>query len=887
MQQKSYFPDFTKRTLSVLSFLLVFVLTADLHAQNWSPQGRGGQNGGQRNIGRMYGKVVDESGKGVGFASVQLVGMTFDTTTKSMKENLIAGQITEDNGDFSLESLPIVGEFTLKVSFLGYADVEQKVSFGLTRGGDKTQGGQPGGGSRGSWGGGGGMAGNFDKDLGNIQLTTDSELLDEVVVEGEATTVMLSLDKKVFRVDKNGVAAGGTAEDALRNVPSLSVDLDGNLILRNSSPQLFVDGRPTNLELSQISADAIETVEVITNPSAKYDASGGQAGIVNIVLKKDKRIGYNGSVRLGADSQGGTSTGGNINLREGKVNTFLNVNYNRFLSTGVNDTDRENFFGEPLTNVTQRGTRDFQGAFFNTRAGVDYFISNRNTITFEGSYTRGRFKPDSYLNIRTDSLFDTGTTFSESTRNSESNRGFRNAGGSILFKHIFPKQGKEWTADVSYNNIKMDGGGDFVTTFSNSNDVSLERQESDGGSQFVVLQTDFVNPITDKIKIEMGARAAIRRHDNSNASFAYNSDDDIWIRVPNFADEFEYDDEVYAAYGIFSQEFNGWGYQVGLRAESSRYTGVLPESGQTFVNDYPISLFPSAFISKQLNEQDNLQLSYSRRINRPNFFQLMPFTDFSDSLNLRRGNADLLPEFTNSLELTYQNIFKKGHNLLISAYFKQASDLITTFQFTEFNETVGEEVIVTSYANSNSSYAYGAEFTLRNSITKSIDVSTNINLYNSRVDASNVETDLINEQFTWFIKENVNVKLPADFTVQISGQYKSRAAFTPSDGGGHRHWRGITNSAQGYTLDNWFVDFSVRKNILKRKGTLTLSIQDILRTRRSGTYSESDLFIQETYRTRNPQQVRINFMYRFGKPDVTLFKRKNTNMNREGMDMMQ
>lgn len=872
MQKLLQYPDKT-RWMSIALLFAAILFSFNLSAQQWSGRPSNGQGEGQRNIGRMYGKVVDEAGKGVGFASVQLVRMNFDSTSGSTQEKLITGQITEENGDFSLEQLPVFGEFTLRVSFLGYADTEQTVSFGSNNGG----------GQRGNWGGGA----SFDKDLGNIQLVTDAKLLDEIVVEGEATTVMLSLDKKVFRVDKNAVAAGGTAEDAMRNVPSLSVDLDGNLILRNSSPQLFVDGRPTNLELNQISADAIESIEVITNPSAKYDASGGQAGIVNIVLKKERRVGYNGSVRLNGDSQGGTGAGGNINLREGKINTFLNVNYNRFVSQGQNDTDRQNFFGEPRTNVFQDGEREFTGAFANARGGLDWFMNNRNTLTFEGSYTRGRFKPDSYLNIRTDSLYSSGTTFSESVRNSQSDRGFRNVGGSVLYKHLFPKEGKEWTADVSFNDIKMDGFGDFQTTFSNSNDVSIERQETDGGSQFVVLQTDFVNPLTDQIKIEMGARAAIRTHDNNNASFVYNDDDDIWVRVPQFADAFQYDDEVYAAYAIFSQEFKDWGYQVGLRAESSQYTGVLPESNQTFVNDYPISLFPSAFITKQLNEQDNIQLSYSRRINRPNFFQLMPFTDFSDSLNLRRGNADLLPEFTNSLELTYQNIFSKGHNLLVSAYYKQASDLITAYQFTEFNDQLDEEVIVTSYANSNSSYAYGAEFTLRNSITKSIELSSNINLYNSRVDASNVETDLVNEQFTWFIKENLDIRLPKDFTVQVSGQYQSRAAFTPSDGGGHRHWRGVTNSAQGYTLDNWFVDLSMRKNILKRKGTITLSIQDILRTRRSGSYSETDLFIQETFRTRNPQQVRVSFSYRFGKPDVTLFKRKNTKMNTEGMNMMQ
>ena len=259
----------------------------------------------------------------------------------------------------------------------------------------------------------------------------------------------------------------------------------------------------------------------------------------------------------------------------------------------------------------------------------------------------------------------------------------------------------------------------------------------------------------------------------------------------------------------------------------------------------------------------------------PSFFNLIPFTDFSDSLNLRRGNPNLLPEFTNSFEVTYQNIFDGGDNLLITAYYKTATDLITTFQEAEFNELLGQEVIISTYQNSNSSLAYGMEFTLRNSVSKAITLTSNLNLYNSRVDASNVESDLINDQFTWFLKENLSIRLPKSFTLQINGEYRSRAAFSPSSGGGRRHgWRRTTNTAQGYTKERWFVDVSVRKSIMKRKGTLTASIRDIFRTRISGSFSESDFFLQDSWRLRNPQVVSLNFSYRFGKMDTSLFKRK-------------
>ncbi|MCB0544761.1 MAG: carboxypeptidase-like regulatory domain-containing protein, partial [Saprospiraceae bacterium] len=299
-------------TRFTIAAIIAVVFPALLGAQ--FPQGMRGQfNAAQFNIGRFYGKVVDkETGKGLGYASVQLLGMRYDSSSRSMQEAILAGQLSEENGDFSLEGLPIRGQFTLKISFMGYASIEQKVSFDLKMPQNDRQG-----------GGIGAMAGSVDKDLGNIELDASSRLLQEVTVSGEASQVTLALDKKIYRVDKDGMAAGGTAEDALKNVPSLNVDIDGNLTLRNAAPQLFVDGRPTPLTLDQIPADAIEQVEVITNPSAKYDASGGSAGIVNIVLKKERRIGYNGSVRSGVDMRGRANLGADVNAREGKVNAFL------------------------------------------------------------------------------------------------------------------------------------------------------------------------------------------------------------------------------------------------------------------------------------------------------------------------------------------------------------------------------------------------------------------------------------------------------------------------------------------------------------------------------------------------------------------------------------
>ncbi len=873
---------FTSRSAALYSVLLAALFPLSLFAQMPTGGMRPGGNPAQANIGRFYGKVIDENTKEpLPYASVQLIGMKFDTVSRKMQETMIAGQLTRDNGEFSLEKIPVMGQYTLKITYLSYATYEQKVSFSL---GNGKRSGNP-----------GAMAGAVDKDLGNIKLGVSSKILGEVEVLGEASKVVLALDKKVYRVDKDNVAAGGTAEDALKNVPSLNVDIDGNLTMRNAAPQLFVDGRPTNLTIDQIPADAIDNVEVITNPSAKYDASGGGAGIVNIVLKKERKIGYNGSVRAGLDMRGRANLGGDINAREGKINVFVggNLNQRRSLSTGA--TDRFNFPFEgqdfrTVTNIFQRNDSENTGLFVTGRAGFDWFINNRNTLSVSGNMMGGEMNNMDLIDIKTDSLrFESLYASSDAIREADSKRQFRNFGSQVSFKHLFPKEGKELTADANLNGSRSENEGLFYTNYPDQPLGSTrQKQTGSGSNEFFTFQTDFVNPLGNGLKMELGARAAIRNFRSENANFQDSLADGAFYRVPGFADRYRFNDQVYAGYGTFSQSFKKWGYQVGLRAESSQYTGILLDTDSTFNVNFPLQLFPSLFLTYKLNEEDQIQLGYTRRVNRPSFFQLIPFPDFSDSLNLSRGNPNLVPEFNNSLEVNYQKIFSKGHNLLVSAYYKRSTNLLTRYLFQEFDPAIFRDtVIVSTYQNANSSQAYGIEFTSKNTFWKILEFTTNINLYNSIVDATNVQAGLENQQFTYFIKENMSLKLPKNFTIQLNGSFQSRTAFDTggSRGGGNRGpWAGPTSTAQGYTIPVGYVDFSIRKDIWKRTGSITLSVQDIFRSRRTGSFTESEYFSQETWRRRDPQLVRVNFAYRFGKFDVSLFRRKNTRMETEGME---
>ncbi|MBA3704538.1 MAG: TonB-dependent receptor [Bacteroidetes bacterium] len=855
------------------------------------PQGRGNwMNNPMMKSGHFYGKVVDSiSGKPVEFASIQLWGNKLDSASRAMKPVLLDGMLSKQNGDFSFENLPLFGWYTLKISFVGFKLYEQKISFGLKMD-DMGQGSQnP-----------GAMLNKTDKDLGNLKLQSSINQLKEVTIDGTAPLMELKLDKKVFNVEKNITSTGGTAEDVLKNVPSVNVDMDGNVSLRNSSPQIFVDGKPTTLTIDQIPADAIESVELITNPSAKYDASGGHGGIINIVLKKQRKIGYNGGVRAGVDMRGKMNLGGDLNSRQGKINVFANVMLNQRKSIVAGETERFNLIGFPKTTILQNNKSISEGFFAFGRGGIDWFIDNRNTLTLSGGYTLGEFNSTDNLNTRTDSLFATETSSSNYKRNSNTSRNFNNVSGAVQYKHLFPKAGRELTADVNYNSNLNKSGGLFETQYYDANDMplgnkTLQKQDGNGDNQFITIQSDYVNPIGDKKKIEAGLRASIKKFSNRIDNLFYNDSANEYQAIIGQSSNYKFSDQVYAAYITFAHQVKKFNYQAGLRLESSIYEGEQINTASKFQNQYPLSAFPSFAATYNINEKSDLQFNYTRKVNRPNFFQLIPFTDYSDSLNLSRGNPALKPEFTNSLELSYLKNFNRANNFLATVWYKNTSDLITRYQVNEYDTLLSKSVIINTYANANSSYAYGLELTSKNSIKKWLDISTNVNFYNSVIDGTNLQSGLSNEQFSYFGKMSLSFNLPKNFSVQVSGDYQSKTSVPVSSGGGGRgggggggmnFGGGQGSTLQGYNKPNYGVDIAVKYEFMKNKvASLTLNCSDVFKTKKQQSYSESPYFIQTTSRTRDQQLFRLTFSYRFGKFDASLFKRKNTKINTDGIDM--
>jgi outer membrane receptor protein involved in Fe transport len=754
-----------------------------------------------------------------------------------------------------------------------------------------------------------------DKDLGNIKMSQDAQTLEEATVTASKPLIQMGVDRKIYNVEKDISAAGGSATDVMRNVPSVQVDIDGNVTLRNSTPTIFVDGRPTTLTLDQIPADAIQSVEIITNPGAKYDASGGTSGILNIVLKKNRKAGYNGNIRAGVDDRGKANVGADINVKQGKINFFLSGNYNQRKSISPGTIDRYTFNTPGLTNdsLSEYDYNVNEGYFAFARGGIDYLVDNRNTLSFSGNIVHGTFTPYTNSNIYVDTLNPTGTAYSYTYRVSTTNSLFNNHGGMLSYKHTFPKSGEEWSADVNYSQGLNDNFNLVTSQIHNIKNGPLsstydQEQVGNGNNKFFTAQTDYTLPFNEKSKFEAGLRAQIRNIYSLSDIDTLNSNNQ-YVVEGLLSSQYTYRDQVLAAYSTYSNAVNNFSYQLGLRVESSNYHGTqnytgfdgntsqqVPAVGY-FSSAFPLSLFPSVFLTQKIGG-DDLQINYTRRIDRPSFQQLFPFTDYSDSLNLTRGNPNLKPQFTNSFELTYSHPYASVNNFLASVYYKSTTDLITAEASLGENLANGEPVIINTYINALSAFVGGLELIGRNTINRWWDLTSNINLFTSKIntiDTGQFAVPPVGQTWSVYGKINNSIKLlnkpNRALTLQLSGDYRTKTVLPPggsaSNGGNSGRGFGPTSSgvANGYNRPTGGMDAALRYEFLKNKAAaLTLSCQDVLRTRVSDQYSYSETYTQEWDRRRDPQYFRLQFNWRFGKFDMALFKRKNT---KGDMDQLQ
>jgi outer membrane receptor protein involved in Fe transport len=718
--------------------------------------------------------------------------------------------------------------------------------------------------------------------LGKIALTEEINALDNVVVTGKRKAFEMKLDKRVFSPEAQITAKGGTAIDVLKNVPSLSVDAQGGVELRGSSPQIFVDGRPTILTLEQIPADDIEKIEVITNPSSKYDA-GTSGGILNIVLKKNKARGMNGNLSAGVGYPSILTGYLGLNLRQKRLNYFVTGNFNQSGGIARGETNRTNLDnGVSTGSFSQVSYNDRLRKNGSGRVGVDYFMDDKNTFTVSygisggsgksvGDQQQQYFKADGEINGTGD-------------RDETYNWNWDNSSTQFLYKRSFGKTGHELTADFTYNKASNTSNSFFTNNLYENGATTpgtVNQVRNDGGSKNdqVTAQVDYVHPIgeNEDAKFEAG----LRHYTNEYHSFfnAFSVENGGESKLP-FSNNIEYRENISAAYANYGNKIEKWGlsYQVGLRMEYSEFKGVLLDSAKEFgykwpgeAKDFFQSMFPSLYLTKDVGEGNQLQFNYARRIRRPNFWQLNPFVDISDPLNIRMGNINLIPETVHSFELNFNREYTKG-NFMVSAYYRNNLDDITRYSDTLTDEqyesldnaAVSPNAILNTFINADFTNRMGIEVNLQHKFNEQFDIMPSVNLGRRRVKANVGDLKLDNEGFNWETQLTANYRVASKkkwldkLAYQFTGEYESPEVIP-----------------QGRTIPEWRIDMALRKDFMKNnKASLVFSVDDVFNSRRWGNNIETPNFIQESYSRWNVRSFRVTFSLRFGSSDFQLMNKR-------------
>ncbi len=853
-----------KKVLAVFVSLFLFIALAVLpvHAQFGPGSGNGGNGGygsggsnsggkgsfqgmsqGQPrpSIGHVFGKIVDaKSKKGVEFASVALF--------RAKDDSLITGQLTESNGDFSLDNLPF-GKFKLKVSFLGYATLQQDVMI---------------------------LPKTLEQDLGNIALSQDEKTLNTVTVTAEKSTIELKPDRKVFNVEKDLSARGGTGIDVMKNIPGVSTDADGNVTLRNSTPIIYVDGKPTTLTMDQIPADQIDRVEVITNPSAKFEADAA-GGIINVVLKKNRQPGYNGMISAAVGTNDQYNGMALFNVREKKFGFMLNYNVNGATNRTSGYTDRKSLDSIPGNAEHARSyfhqddqlvnSRIFQTA----RVGFDGYINNHNTLSITQSGTFGNFTTnDNQTYYNGDSVRN---HILNGNRISDQSVNFRNFTTDLSFVHTYTKPDKQWTLDFNFNHAH--GGTSNVYNFStfqpngipipfdNISNFQSETQNGGSHSNMITAQWDFEDPINSNMKLEFGFRSNFQRQ---FSNLAVTDFDSSYAPVVNsfLSNNYRTDNIVNAAYVTFSHTIKGFSYQLGLRFEQTYFNGVLlSKNDSSFSYAYPsvhssISsildcFFPSIMMSQKIGDKHEIQFNITRKIQRPNFRQISPFVFASDKYDYQIGNPDLRPELQNKAEINYDLTIPKL-TWLSSLYGSYNQDDITQYTQVDPSDPTGQ-TLVSSFINAKSNFRGGWENTFKISPVKGLDITADGNVFYTLIQTNVAGQEVDNHGLSYVVKGIISYKFPMGFTGQVNGSYESPRII-----------------AQGNTLPVYYFDCSVSKDL--GLITLNLSVSDVLNSRVYGTYYDTPTYIQTQTRRRDQRYARLGVSFKFGKMDASVFRKK-------------
>ncbi len=764
--------------------------------------------------GIIKGQVVDKStGQALGYATISLF--------TAADSSLVNGATTDDQGVFTLEADP--GAYYAEVSFISFKNLHiPQIEISSK---------------------------NLTVDLGKISLVSDATVLAEVEVRAEKSVMQMSLDKRVFNVGKDLANSGGTAAEVLDNVPSVVVDVEGNVSLRGSgNVRILINGKPSGLigisdagGLRNLPANLIDRVEVVTNPSARYEAEG-MAGIINIILKKETNNGFNGSVDLNGgmpDLYGGAL---NLNYRYKKLNLFgsYGLNYRKGPGRGFN---YQEFAKEDTLFITETTNRRERGGYSNNfRIGADFYV-NDNTV-FTGSFNYGvddgdNFSENEYRDYRqTLDFLDGIIVRRDDEKEDETSREY-----ALTFRKNYARQGHELVIDFRYqDNVEMENSSIreryFTPEFVESGVPNLlQRSGNSEDQKDIIAQIDYVRPFGKEGKFEAGLRSSIRKIENDYSVEEF--DNSGWNTLPGLSNVFEYDENIHAAYLIWGNKWGRFSAQGGMRGELSDISTRLLQTNEVNDRNY-FNLVPSAHISYDLPDNNAVQISYSRRLSRPRFWDLNPFFSFSDARNFRSGNPNLNPEFTNSFEIGHLKYWDNA-SLSSSVYYRHTTGKIDRIQTLD-----DEGNTVWSPQNLATEDAYGFEFTYSVTPVKNWDINGNFNFFRAITDGGNIDPDLYSDTYTMFTRLTTKVKILKSIDAQVRANY-----------------RAPRETPQGRSKSVFFTDLALSKDVLRGTGTLTLSARDIFNSNRHRYITEGLNFYREGDFQWRARQVILTFNYRF------------------------
>jgi len=773
--------------------------------------------GAEKRPPNLSGSVLDFNKSPVPYASVALY------TSDSL---LLKGTTSDESGSFSLRAPE--GAYFIKISFLSFDDYTSS-PISIIRG-------QP-------------------VRLEPIELKPNASMLDAVDITAEKSQMELQLDKRVFNVGKDLSNAGGNAAEILANVPSVDVDIEGNVSLRGSeNVRVLIDGRPSGMTagsadaLRMLQGNLIDKIEVITNPSSRFDAEG-EVGIINIILKKEKKQGLNGAFELKAGYPTNAGASFSLNYRKNWVNLFASSGISYRSSPGSGSAINQ--FQSPDTSYQFESTRaQRRGGLANvSRVGADFFINDNNTLTtaLMLRYSDANNTADIDYND-----FDSmGEVFFNTLRSESENEIGLDLEANVTYKKTFERKGHEWVSNVSINQNDDTEESNLTQTetFGNIESESFQRSSNTEDQRRYEVQTDYVHPFGKDAKFEVGAKASLREIQNNYSVELKDTGD--WYALTDFTNQLVYNENIYAGYAMHSNKIGSFSYQGGLRLEQSEIKTLLKATNESNPRSY-LNLFPSAHVSYELNPKNALQASYSRRISRPRFRELIPFFSYTDPRNFYSGNPDLNPELTDSYEVGYLQKFEKG-SLLSSLYYRHTKGPTERITVTDSTGLLRRFPV-----NLSTMDAYGVEFNLQYEITKWLRTSLSANLYQASTQGSYNGRRLSSETFTASGRGTVMVKLPKAFNLQAAGRYRAPRI-----------------STQGKTLAMYTLDLGLSKDVLKGNGTITASAKDVFNSRKRRWIVDTEYLYSESEFQWQARQFLVIFTYR-------LNQKKSSNRGRGG-----